>query len=438
MITHNTPFKLIVKIILFIFLAEILVMLVVSLFQVKSLFLKDIIDAVLLILICLPPLYYFLYRPTTEYIKDLNKKEEEIQKEIKLTRTLLDNMPCATLLIKPISCEIVAANKTAIEQGAIVGKQCFQTWGKRTERCPWCMAPELWAKAKPQYAEVNISDHVYDTFWIPVTESLYLHYAFDITERKRLENELREAHQHLEKQVEERTAELKSTHAQLLHAEKLGALGKLAASVAHEFNNPIYGIRMSLEQLGENTHLNKKKQKLLNMALRECDRITRLISNMQDFYRPSAARATAVDIHRLIEDVLQISEKRLNLDKIKVVRNFARDMPMVSVVNDQIKQVFLNIITNAQEAMTLSGGQLTIQTIVLDSAIQILFKDDGPGISDENLGKIFDPFFTTKADVKGSGLGLSVSYGIIKNHKGNIIVKSTPNEGSIFTVELPV
>ncbi len=263
-------------------------------------------------------------------------------------------------------------------------------------------------------------------------------FNYMITERKRAEDELLKARQELEVRVVERTAQLKSANEQLLHAEKLSALGKLAASIAHEFNNPLYGIKMVLEQLTDNANLSEIDLKSVALAIKESDRISRLIRNLQDFYQPSSGEIVPLDVHKAIGEVLEMCKKKLTASGIKVTRDFAEDMPVISAVADQIKQVILNIVNNAEESMASAGGQLDIQTRTLKDKVQIIFKDTGCGIDRKNMKKIFDPFFTTKKTVKGTGLGLSVSYGIIKKHGGNIFVESEPNKGSAFTVELPV
>ncbi len=259
-----------------------------------------------------------------------------------------------------------------------------------------------------------------------------------IIKRKQAEEGLRKARDELELRVDERTAELKTIHEQLLHIEKLSALGKLAASVAHEFNNPVYGISMVLEELAENKYLDLRDKKSISLAIRECGRISRLINSLQDFYRPSSGLASYVNIHQLIDDILHFCGKKLKISKVKIIKEFTEDMPEIFVVTDQIKQVFLNIITNAEEAMPLVSGCLSIQTRVLKDKIQVIFKDNGRGISKKNMDKIFEPFFTTKGTVKGTGLGLSVSYGIIKGHKGDIFVESNSDAGTTFTIELPI
>lgn len=260
----------------------------------------------------------------------------------------------------------------------------------------------------------------------------------EITMRELVEKALQEAHRDLETRVEQRTAELKVTHEQLLHAEKLSVLGKMAASIAHEFNNPLFGIKMVLEQLAEETDLNKNETKSVNLAIKECTRISHLIATLKDFYRPSTGVFTLADINQIILETLQVCQNKLKISNTKIIKDFAEELPEVNLVVDQIKQVFLNLITNAEEAMGSSGCSLTIQTRIRGDNVRISFKDDGQGITKENIEKIFDPFFTTKMAVKGTGLGLSVSYGIIKKHSGNIWVESTPNQGSTFTVELPL
>ncbi len=256
-------------------------------------------------------------------------------------------------------------------------------------------------------------------------------------QRIRAEEELRKAHQELEQRVEERTVELKAAHEQLLHAEKLSALGKLSASIAHEFNNPIYGIKMILEELGGNPDLNDGDKRAIELALREIKRVSQLIYNLLDFYSPSSGVATLLNIHQSIDEMLEICSKKLKVSGVKIIKDYAADIPEIPAVADQLKQVFLNIITNAEEAMLPEGGTLTVQTRLVGNKVNIVFKDTGSGIPKNIKDKIFDPFFTTKKAVSGTGLGLSVSYGIIKKHRGDILVESSPDTGSVFTVVLP-
>lgn len=258
----------------------------------------------------------------------------------------------------------------------------------------------------------------------------------EIIERKHTEVELMKYRNHLEELVEDRTAQLKSTHEQLVHAEKLAAIGKLSASIAHEFNNPICGIHNVLERIGKKVPMDETNKDLLDIAIRECGRITDLIRKLHDFYRPSAGIIVFINIHTLIEEVLKLSQEKLNRRRIKLEKNYASNMPEIQVIPDQIKQVILNIFNNAEEAIPKSGGTIKITTEAFDSKIKIHIQDTGGGISEENRKSIFEPFFTTKSAVKGTGLGLSISYGIIKRHGGEIEVESTAGEETTFTISL--
>ena len=260
----------------------------------------------------------------------------------------------------------------------------------------------------------------------------------DITDRKRMEEEIRRMNDELERRVAERTNQLESTYRQLLHAEKLSAVGKLAASIAHEFGNPIIGIRNFLKGLRKDVQLGKTDGEMLDLAVQECGRIKDLISSLQDFNRPTTGKVAPVDVHRTIDDLLLLSKKHLKDKRIRVERCFAPDLPMIQAVADQIKQVLLNLIGNAEEAMPKSGGVITITTQRAGESIRILVEDTGKGIRKQDLDAIFEPFYSTKPAVEGTGLGLSVSYGIVRRHGGEITVSSRYGHGALFTITLPI
>lgn len=260
----------------------------------------------------------------------------------------------------------------------------------------------------------------------------------EIAERRFAEESLQDAHDKLEERVKERTEALEKTYDQLLHAEKLSAIGKLSASIAHEFNNPIYGIRNVLEGIRKRQALDEKNMAMVELAIKECDRIAKLTRDLQSFNRPTSGIMAKVNIHEAIEDMLLLVKKEFKQKKITVERQFAPDLPTIRGVQDQIKQVILNILNNAGGAIPEEGGTITITTENRGSEIAVNFRDTGIGIKPEDMDKIFEPFFTTKPTVKGTGLGLSVSYGIIKRHGGRFEVTSQPGKGSIFTILLPI
>ena len=249
---------------------------------------------------------------------------------------------------------------------------------------------------------------------------------------------LTRARDELEQRVQERTRDLQRTHEQLLHAEKLSAIGRLSASIAHEFNNPLFGIQSVLEGLKANAGLADQDCELIDLAISECQRVKKLILNLQDFNRPSSGKKVASDVHLLLNDMIALVNKEYKNYRISINKQYAADLPAIPVVRDQIKQVFLNLLTNAKDIMETTGGSVTVSTELLNDRIAIRFTDTGPGINPASFSRIFEPFYTTKPAIKGTGLGLSVSYGIVKGHGGDIVVDSGNDRGTTFSVLLPV
>ena len=236
------------------------------------------------------------------------------------------------------------------------------------------------------------------------------------------------------KEAEEK---LKKTTEQLVHSEKLSAVGSLSASFAHEFNNPLQGVMSVIKGLKRRASFSDNDAKLVNMAIDECNRMRDLIKSLQDFNRPSSGRVALMDIHATIDSLLLMSRKEYEVYGITIETNYAEDLPLIKAVNDQIKQVLLNLLNNAAYACK-DGGTITINTAVSKGNIVIGVHDTGHGIPPADKDHIFEPFFTTKPEKKGTGLGLSISYGIIQKHGGTIEVESEPEKGTTFTISLPV
>ena len=231
--------------------------------------------------------------------------------------------------------------------------------------------------------------------------------------------------------------ELERSQAQLIQAEKMAAVGRLAASIAHEINNPLQAIHNSLHLTLRPTLSEEKKARYLAMAQEEVGRLIDIVRRLLEFYRPSRGRKTITDINHVIDNVLALTNKRLEHGRISVKTQLAPDLPLLRVVPDQLAQVFLNIVINAVEAMP-DGGLLTIRAAKTrdGKSVYVTFTDNGPGIDEQTKTSIFEPFFTTKHT--GTGLGLAISYGIVERHGGQIEVKSKPGAGSTFSVRLPL
>jgi len=260
----------------------------------------------------------------------------------------------------------------------------------------------------------------------------------DITQRKWTDEQLKKANEDLERKVEQRTLELQETQKKFLHAEKLAAIGKLSASIAHEFNNPLQGILSILKGLRKRAVLEEEDRQLLEAAIVEGDRIKDLIRHLQDFNRPSSGRKVVMDVHQSLNATLLLYKSDFKSKRISVVLDYADQLPKILAVPDQVKQVFLNLLTNAADACHQPGCVITVRTWQENDRVAVAIHDSGIGIKAEEMELLFQPFYTTKPEVKGTGLGLSVSYGIVKQHNGEIRIASQPGTGTTFTVLLPI
>ena len=262
-------------------------------------------------------------------------------------------------------------------------------------------------------------------------------FSVDITESKLAAEKLENINRELEKRVEERTRELKEKHLQYLHAEKLSALGKLSASIAHEFNNPLQSVMTVLNGLKKRAIIDNEDRDLLDAAIEESNRMKNLIRSLQEFKRPSADKQAVTYVRESIKSLLLLHKNDFRNKRITVEQNYAEKLPKILAVPDQIKQVLLNLLANAADACQPQGGTITISTWAEKNKIAISIKDTGKGMEPDEMASLYQPFFTTKVGGKGNGLGLAVSNSIIASHKGEIQVVSEPGKGATFTVYLP-
>ena len=256
-----------------------------------------------------------------------------------------------------------------------------------------------------------------------------------ITELDRLNKDLLLRNRDLDETLQK----LKEAQEELVKGERLAATGKLTAQLAHEINNPIHNIQSCLKTTLGKLPEGFEGRELVEVAFDEVTRMSKLTRQMLDFYRtslvPEVLRPT--NVNDALKDVLTASRAELMAAGITVETTFDPGLPEVNGSNDKLKQVFLNMILNARDAMP-HGGMLRISTMTEGNAVKIVLADNGIGIPRENLSRIFDAFFTTKGKVSGVGLGLSVSYGIVHQHRGIITVSSSVGEGTTFVVSLPL
>ncbi len=252
--------------------------------------------------------------------------------------------------------------------------------------------------------------------------------------------------QELEEKVEQRTRELKSAHQKLMQSDRLASLGQLAASVAHEINNPVAGVlnlAKLMERLLREDGVPPERladfRRYLGQIASETTRVGRIVGDLLAFSRRSAPHHIETNLNQVIESTLSLVSHKFKLANVEVQLQLDPALPPVLCDRSQMQQVILNLALNAAEAMQPHGrGTLRVETGRRDSEVFIRVTDDGEGIPPEVLPKIFDPFFTTKPEGKGVGLGLAVTYGIVQAHLGEIEVQSRPGQGTTFTVSLPL
>lgn len=258
--------------------------------------------------------------------------------------------------------------------------------------------------------------------------------------------ELNQATQDLELKVKDRTKQLEVAHQKLLQSDRLASLGQLSATVAHEINNPISGVlnlAMLLDRIMKEDGIPKDRlpefRRYLGQIIDETTRVGRIVSDLLAFSRRSKPQSTNMDLNGVIKSTLLILRHRLELGDIALELHLSDTLPLVECDGSQMQQVLINLVMNGAEACQNKGhGTISIMTRRENESVVLQISDTGDGIPKEALPRIFDPFFTTKGEVKGIGLGLSVAYGIVDAHGGDISVESTVGMGTVFTVTIPI
>jgi len=395
--------------------------------------------------------------------KAIGIEEQKLRERTEEMETILNGIQEFILVITPEK-EIVDVNETFLEKmcyarNEVIGKKCHEVYQKSNTPCSFddivCPLKKVIDNKRPVTKVMNRLNHNGERRYMeisifPIWESngqisKFIEISRDITERKIEEEKIT---RRLEQMVKERTRQLKETHSKLIHQDKMASLGKLSASVVHEINNPNAGILnliMLIKRIIDEGPVSPKEmeqfKRYLTLMETETRRISRIVSNLLAFSRQSKMRLTQLNINRLIEKTLVLNSNLLKINNIKVEKRMDPDLPDLTGSEDQLQQVFMNIVSNAAEAMEAAGkGELIITTrhSSKNGKVTVFFKDTGVGISDENLSRLFEPFFTTKKKGKGVGLGLSLAYGIIQEHHGSINVQSEKGNGTTFIIEIPL
>jgi two-component system NtrC family sensor kinase len=396
--------------------------------------------------------------------KAIDAEHQKLRARNEETEAILNSIQDFMIVISPDR-QIETVNQTFLEQMGytqeeVLGKKCYEVFQNLDSqctaeflKCPLNKAAETGKPSRQVLTRVDKGgqQRYLDVKIFPVWEkegkiSKFIEVSRDISDSKKEEEEMT---RRLEKMVEDRTRELKDTHSKMLHQDKMASLGKLSASVVHEINNPISGILslvMLMNRIMQGGALQPKEveqfKQYLGLMETETRRISRIVSNLLAFSRHSKMEFGTVRLNQLIEKTLFLNANLLKLHSIRVEEKLDPMLPDLTGSEDRLQQVFMNLISNAAEAMESYRGErlLSIQTKHLREreCESVSVADTGVGIPRENLSKLFEPFFSTKKKGKGVGLGLSVAYGIIQEHGGSIHVQSEEGRGTTFTIELPL
>jgi len=403
------------------------------------------------------------YQVFRMFWKAIGQEEKKLRDRTEEMETILNGIDDFILVITP-QMEILEANASFLNKmgytpADVIGKKCHQVYHKMDHPCndgrTDCPLQDV-VRNKRHIRQIQTrilpdgQNRYYEVNIYPIWEkdgkvSKFIHISRDITQHRKEEEEI--THR-LEQMVDDRTRQLKETHKKLLHQDKMASLGKLSASVVHEINNPIAGILnliMLMKRMVEEDTIGPAQIDQFNQYLTlmetETRRTSRIVSNLLAFARQSKMELKRISLNRLIEQTLFLNANLLKISGVKVETHLDPDLPELIGSEDQLQQVFMNLVSNAAEAMEAKGGgRLRIETqhSLRDDKLLVDFKDTGVGVPEKNLSKLFEPFFTTKKKGKGVGLGLSVAYGIIQEHGGSIYVESPAGEGTSFNVKLPL
>ena len=366
-------------------------------------------------------------------ITDREQAQRDLLRHYKLSDAFLEAMPCFAVLLKSDR-TVVAANKIAKYMGGTIGHSCYGSIYGFEDPCWWCLAPKLLKTGEPQHTVVEALGVVWDAYWVPIEEDLYLHYAFDITERIHAERE--------KNKLEE----------QLQHAQKMESLGVLAGGIAHDFNNLLMGIVGNVGMARMKTSPEAPCYVYIDRIETAAERASELTNQMLAYSGRGKFLLKSINLTTLVEEMTHLLGTVMDKNVV-LEMNLDKDISAIEADPSQIQQVVMNLLTNASDALGGQSGFVAVSTGVItcdksdfsgfhfgeDLAdgeyVFIEVTDNGHGIDEKGLGNIFDPFYTTKEG--GRGLGLSAVIGIVRGHQGAIDVTSRPDKGTTFKILFP-
>jgi len=282
---------------------------------------------------------------------------------------------------------------------------------------------------------IDLNDNY--TYLLSHCESESVNCSYLLSECNKESVKLIKAQKSLEKKVEKETIKLHEIQMKLLQSTKLATIGRFSAGIAHEVINPLTGILNCIRNLLEDSDIEGKRREYLELTLEGLLRIENTIGHILSFSGRHDFKPRLTDINRVLEEALAFARLCLIEKKIVLKENLTKSLPKIMIDPFQIQQVFMNVIGNAIDALSKEGN-LFISTSTNNGNVEIIFNDNGKGIKQERLENIYDPFYTTKETYEGTGLDFVMSYNIIKQHKGTLVIKSKENKGTLVTITLPL
>jgi nitrogen fixation negative regulator NifL len=390
-------------------------------------------------------------------ITEKTRAQEALQASELRYRRLFESAKDGILILDADTGQIVDVNPYLLEmlgytKKELVGKELWEIGVFKDVVASKAAFDELQSQGYIRYEDLPLKTHSGIVKQVEFVSNSYLAGRLrviqcnirDITERKLAEEALKESNQHLQQTLAEllgKSNEITAMTQQLWQASKLATVGELAASVAHELNNPLATISLKLETLAAQLSNDTDKLRSVTIVADEVDRMGNLVGSLLQFSRRSHQQTSTVNISEEIDKSLELVEYHLRSNKIQIVRDYAKDVPTIQADRQQLRQVFLNLLTNASDAMN-GGGTLTLTVAQATNVgtrrmVRIEFIDSGPGIEPADLEKIWDPFFTTKPEGKGTGLGLAICRRVIEEHRGSIAIESEIGRGTKIIIYLP-
>jgi PAS domain S-box-containing protein len=373
-------------------------------------------------------------------------------------RRLFESARDGILILDGHSLKIIDVNPYLIEmlsysKSELMGKELWQIGRAEDINAAKAASAELQSQGYVRYEDLPLESSDGTLTHVEVVANSYLEGASpvvqcnirDITERQQAEEMLKDTNLRLSNTLVElkgKTSDLTAMTQQLWQTSKLATMGELAASIAHELNNPLQTISLRIDSLAEDFANDSRKAREFEVITDELARMGKLIGSLLQFSRHRHQEISRLDIRKEIENSLELIEYHLRAQKIKVIGEFEENLPEIQADPQQLRQVLLNLLTNASDAMP-GGGKLTTRVKSGQSergirGVSIELIDSGPGITPANLQKIWEPFFTTKPEGKGTGLGLGISRRVIESHHGTLSIQSQLGKGTTVTVFLPV